>query len=55
MPHLDPLITLDRLGNAAVKLLPGLASKRKSAVYGLNGHRANFVIALSLGGYEYAI
>jgi hypothetical protein len=34
---------------------PWSASKRKSAVYGLNGHRANFVIALSLGAYEHAI
>jgi hypothetical protein len=29
--------------------------RRKSAVYGLNGHRADFVIALSLGAYEHAI
>ena len=28
---------------------------RKSTVYGLNGHRSNFVIALFLGGYEYVI
>src|SRR5271165_5301227 len=27
----------------------------KSAVCGLNGHRSNFVIALSLGAYEHAI
>jgi hypothetical protein len=27
----------------------------KSTVYGLNGHRSNFVIALSLGAYEHAI
>ena len=29
--------------------------QRKSAVYGLNGRSANFVIALSLGAYEHAI
>jgi hypothetical protein len=28
--------------------------QRKSTVYGLNGHRSNFVIALSLGAYEHA-
>jgi hypothetical protein len=28
---------------------------RKSAVYGLNGHRAHFVIALSLGTYGHGI
>jgi hypothetical protein len=28
---------------------------RKDTVYGLNGHRANFVIALSLGAYDHAI
>jgi hypothetical protein len=27
----------------------------KSTVYGLNGHRSNFVIALSLGAYEHTI
>jgi hypothetical protein len=29
--------------------------RRKSTVYGLNGHRANLVIALSLGAYENGI
>jgi hypothetical protein len=28
---------------------------RKSIVYGLNGNRALFVIALSVGAYEHAI
>jgi hypothetical protein len=47
---------------AAVILAPGLNQaepavglQRKRAVYGLNGHRANFVIDLSLGGYGHAI
>ena len=29
--------------------------QRKSTGYGLNGHRANFAMALSLGPYEHAI
>jgi hypothetical protein len=29
--------------------------QRKITVYGLNGHRANFIRALSLGGYGHAI
>jgi hypothetical protein len=45
---------LDPPGSDLV-LNPRSASWRKSAVYGLNGHRAIFVIALSLGSYEHAI
>jgi hypothetical protein len=36
-------------------LNPRSASWRKSTVYGLNGDRFNFVIALFLVGYEYVI
>jgi hypothetical protein len=41
--------------HAEVVSNPPAASKRKSAVYGLNGRRANLVITLSLGTYEHAI
>jgi hypothetical protein len=40
---------------AARRRFQGVGLQRKSAVYGLNGHRAHFVIALALGAYEYAI
>jgi len=34
---------------------PTAVLQHKSTVYGLNGQRANFLIALSLVTYEYAI
>ena len=34
---------------------PTAGLRRKSTVYGLNGHRAHFVIVLSLGSYEHAV
>jgi hypothetical protein len=36
-------------------LNPRSASWRKSTVYGLNGHRAHFVIALSVATCKHAI
>jgi hypothetical protein len=43
------------LVDARCRFEPTGGVQRKSTVYGLNGHRANFVIALSLGAYEHAI
>ena len=37
------------------RLAKGHFERCKSTVYGLNGHRAHFVIALSLGAYGHAI
>src|SRR5271166_6502422 len=42
-------------GLRQIHVEPTVGLCRKSAVYGLNGHRSNFVKALSLGAYEHAI
>ena len=42
-------------GVASYTFEPTVGLLRKSTVYGLNGHSANFVIDLSLGAYEHAI
>jgi hypothetical protein len=42
-------------GLRQIHVEPTVGLCRKSAVYGLNGHRAYFVIALSLVTYEQAV
>ena len=52
---MNPFRKKCRLPRCRIYFEPTGGSKYKSAVYGLNGHRANFVIALSLGAYKHAI
>src|SRR5215469_12823981 len=44
-----------KCASKVLPLLPTVGLLRKSTVYGLNGRRAHFVMALSLVTYEHAI